>query len=290
MKKVFIAICCTAILFSGCKEKGPPINFSNVVNTDTNYLVSPVPAPDPHNVLAEEFTGATCPNCPAAHDLLESLATAGRLNTIGLYVTGLSQTKPPLGAAYDFRNAVATQISDNIYLGGPKSGIPCGGIDRVPVSGSLLLYSSSWTDAYNSRLSLVDSVNLSVSSSYSAADTIATITATITYLQQVSTPQNLSIAIVEDSMVDFQEKPTGVDSNYLFTNVFRDLVTSAPYGDPILSTKTVKEPGRVERRIYTYKMNSAWKAKRCRIIAFVHYSNTFVNKDVFQSVQTKLAP
>lgn len=295
MKKVFITICGCAILFAGCTEKGPPIDFSNGVrndttHNDTTYLVSPIPTPDLHNVLAEEFTGQSCANCPAAHDLLNSLATAGRLNTLGLYITGLGQTKPPTGAAYDFRNAIATEISSNIYQGGPGSGIPCGGIDRVPVGGSLLLYAPSWTDAYNQRLSMADSVNLSVTSSYNATNDTATITATVTYLQQVSTRQNLSIAIVEDSIIDLQEIPSGIDNNYLFTNVFRDMVTSAPYGDPVLPTKTVKEPGRVERRIYTYKVNPAWKAKHCRVIAFVNYSNSELNKDVFQSVQTKLAP
>jgi len=290
MKKAFITISGCVLLFAGCKEKAPPINFSDAVNKDTAYLVSPVPAADPHNVLAEEFTGQTCPNCPAAHDELNALAADGRLNILGLYITGMSQTKPPTGALYDFRTAIATQISDNIYLGGPKSGIPCGGIDRVPVSSSLLLNALTWPDAINQRKTIVDSLNLSVVSSYKAADSTATITVMVTYVQQISTKQNLSIAIVEDSIIDKQEKPSGTDDAYLFTNVFRDMVTAAPYGDPILSTQAIKEPGRVNRKIYTYKVNPTWKPKHCRVIAFVHYSNSEANKDVLQSVQTKLAP
>ena len=158
MKKAFIIICGCILVFTGCTEKGPPINFKDVVVADTTYTV-PVPSPDPHNVLAEEFTGQSCPNCPAAHDLLNSLATAGRLNIIGLYMFGMSQAIPPTGAANDFRDSIANEISTNIYLGAPASGIPCGGIDRVPVSGALILYSSLWTNAYNQRLSLVDSLN-----------------------------------------------------------------------------------------------------------------------------------
>src|SRR6185437_8751341 len=121
--------------------------------------------------------------------------------------------------------------------GGPKSGIPCGGIDRVPVSGALTLYSSSWTDAANQRLNTVDSVNLSVASIYNAADTTATITVLTTYTKDVSTSQNLSVAIVEDSMLDVQEdqSPSGFDNTYMFTDVFRGMVTSAPFGDPVAS-------------------------------------------------------
>ncbi|MFI5195942.1 MAG: Omp28-related outer membrane protein [Chitinophagales bacterium] len=294
MKKAFITLCGCVLVFAGCMEKGPPINFANVVVADTTYLVSPVPAADPHNVLAEEFTGQSCPNCPAAHDLLTSLAATTnpmRLNVIGLYIYHVTQANPPSGAAYDFRTQTATDISSSIYSGGPASGIPCGGIDRVPVGGTLFPYSSSWTDAYNQRLNMTDSVNLSVTSGYNAVDTTDTITATVTYTTQVSTQQNLSIAIVEDSIIDLQDMPAGINNNYLFTNVFRGMVTSEPYGDPVSSKLVVKAPGTRNVRTYIYKVNSAWKAKHCRIIAFVHYSNADpTKKDVFQSVQTKVTP
>ena len=294
MKKSFITICGCAFVFAGCMEKGPPINFTNVVVADTTYLISPVPVADPHNVLAEEFTGQSCGNCPDAHTLLANLAATTnptRLNVLGLYITGLGQTVPPTGAKYDFRTQAATDISNSIYSAEPASGIPCGGIDRVPAGGLLLLSAPSWTDAYNQRLGMTDSVNLSVTSNYNGTDTTATIVATITYLQQVSTLQNLSIAIVEDSMIDLQEKNgSGVVNNYQFDDVFRGMVTSEPYGDPIASKKTVKAPGTRNVRTYTYKVNAAWNPKHCRIIAFVNYNSTEPNKDVFQSVQTKLAP
>src|SRR5690606_35021325 len=123
---------------------------------------------------------------------------------------------------------------------------------------------------------------------YNDTDSTATITATITYTAQVLTQQNLSIAIVEDSIIDLTEIPTGEEEHYIFTNVFRGMVPAAPYGDPLLSTLDVNEPGRVNRRIYTYKVNPAWNASHCRVVAFVHYSNTEERKDVIQSVQTKL--
>lgn len=291
MKKVLLLAGGCVLALAACKEKAPPIDFSDPkAAVDTSYIISPVPAKDPHNVLAEEFTGQTCPNCPAAHDQLKSLAAAGRLNTIGLYVYGLTQTKPVTGSANDFRDSTATHISDDIYLGGPKSGIPCAGIDRVPVSGTLQLYSSAWADAYNQRLTVQDSLNLSVSSSYDATDSTATITAYVTYTEQVSTKQNLTIAIVEDNIIDKQEIPTGVEENYAFTNVFRAMVTAAPYGDPVMPALVVKEKGRQNKRVYSYKMNPRWNPSNCRVIAFVSYSSSEGRKDVIQSVQAKLAP
>jgi len=276
---------------TSCKEKGPIIDSSSTaVVADTTYVASPVPTAEPHNVLAEEFTGQSCSNCPAAHELLNNLAASTnptRLNVLGLYIYGLSQATPPTGFTYDFRDSTATDISSTIYSGGPLSGIPCGGIDRTPVSGLLVLYASSWTDAYNQRLNTPDSLNIALTSSYNAVDSIDTVIATITYTTQVSTPQSLSIAVTEDSIIDLQETPTGVDPNYVYTNVFRGMIPGANGAD-ILSAMAVKEPGRVNKRTYLYKVRPGLKPKHCRLIAFVTYSASFSNKAVLQSVQTKM--
>ena len=284
------------MILAGCMEKGPLINFTNVIVADTTYTISPVPAADPHNVLAEEFTGQSCPNCPNAHIVLDGLApgggmtTGGTLNILGLYIYNVVQANPPSGFKYDFRTTIGTDISNNIYAAVPGSGIPVGGIDRViPPGGALCMYATAWPAAYNARLAITDSINLAVTSAYSASDTTATIVATTTYLQQMSTNQNLCIAIVEDSMIDLQETSSGIDSNYRFDDVFRDMVTSE-FGDPVASKLAVKPAGTRNVRTYTYKVNPEWKPNHCRVIAFVTYDVSGGYKNVFQSVQTKLAP
>ena len=289
MKRSFIIIYSFVLLIASCKEKGPKINFTDPIVADTTFLVSPVPAVDTHNVLAEEFTGQSCPNCPAAHELLNSLAANGRLNIIGLYVYGVAQATPPAGHAYDFRDSTATDICTAIYGGAPLSGIPCGGIDRVPVGGQLAPYAGAWTNAISLRQNIPDSLNLSLHSGYNAVDSIDTVIATVTYTTQVSTPQSLSIAVVEDSIIDLQETTSGTDPNYVFTNVFRGMIPGAN-GTDILTAYAVKAPGRVDRRTYLYKPKAGMKAKNCRLIAFVSYSSTFSSKAVLQSVQTKMIP
>lgn len=290
MKKVLLAVSCIAFLWTGCKEKDPPIIFGTLA-TDSTYVLTTVPATDPHNVLVEEFTGQSCSNCPAAHTTLETLAggaNAGRVNIFGLYITDFSQTLPPAGAIYDFRSTTASSISSTIY--GGVNAIPSGGIDRTKVTGQVLLYQSDWAAAIDAQKTIPDSLNLDVESSFVGG--VATIKATVTYTKSLSTKQNLSIVIVEDSMVDLQEFPDNVHSGYIFTNVFRAMVTSAPSGDPILDSIGTKEAGRVYWRKYTYTpatTSPAINPAHCRVIAFVNNPGTTAGDyRVLQSKQCKL--
>ena len=284
------------MFFASCKEKAPNIILTEAgVVLDTTYVVSPVPPTDPHNVLMEEFTGASCTNCPAAHETLLSLshASPGRINIVGLYCYNITQTRPPNGAVYDFRDSVATDVASSVFLG--VSSLPSGGVDRWNNTGAILMLQGSWGSTIESRKNVVDSLNLAITSSYNAATREDTITATVTYTQTVAAPHNLSIVITEDSIIDVQEYPaipsspfpSGHDDEYVFTNVFRGMVTNTPYGDPILATMPVKEPGRVYRHIYIHKIKEGIKPEHCHVIAFI---NSTVDKSVMQSVQTKMKP
>jgi Outer membrane protein Omp28 len=286
-------------LFCGCKEDHSLVNLSNsgVQSKDTTYVLpaAQVPAhPDPHNVLFEDYTGVTCPNCPVAHDyvLLPILNThPGRINVVAYFITGFSQTDPNPGQLHDFRSSVATSVANKIFLG--IAGLPCAGIDRMPFGDNtaipLEISSSKWTASVTNLLPIQDSLNLLVSSTYNASDSMATIIAQITYLQPNFGGQNLSIAIVEDSLQDLQEFIDSV-AMYHFDGVFRDLVTSVPYGDPIFPTVTPKEIGRFCQKVYSYKVKSAWNVKNCRVVAWVHNTQGLGASPVFQSWQCRLAP
>src|ERR1019366_1267127 len=206
MKKGFIAISCAAMLWAGCKENDAPIDFGHKSLADTTYVLpaSKIPAsPASHNVLVEEFTGQSCSGCPAGHTNLENIVSAnaaGRINVIGLYITNFSQTKPPTGSIHDFRDSIASVIGNQVYVG--ISALPSGGVDRTKFSSQILLYSSDWNAAIASQLNIADSLNLTDSSTYDSATNKATITVLVTYVYQVATQQNISIAIVEDSMTD----------------------------------------------------------------------------------------
>ncbi len=303
MKKILITISCgVALFFQSCKEVPPVINFGSQHVSDTTYVLSAIPAAQPHNVLIEEFTGEGCSNCPAAHTQLDQLGDAnpGRLNVISIYDTSNSPIHlPPEGAAFDLRSADASAITlSTIYTTNQTTSygnLPGGGVDRVPVSPGTTTWlgASAWSGLISSRLTIADSINLDISSTYASG--IATITAKVTYLYRTASLQNLSVAIVEDSIIDYQEKPFGiVDTAYVFKDVLVSYVTPLPFGDPLLDTIATKEAGRFVQRVYNYTVPTAHRkgsvnTSHCRVIAFVHRpSNGNADFQVLQSQQTKL--
>lgn len=296
MKKLVIALAATAATLVGCQEKGPVIAFDVAGTFDTTYTVATIPAADPHNVLVEEYTGQSCTNCPAAHELLGQLEDAhpGRLNVMGLYITGPIQTKPPTGYKYDFRTEDATLISQNIY--GGVNLLPSAGIDRYPVVGNLKVDKGSWGSAIEAQLTKEDSINVKVTSTLDAANNEADITVTVTYLKDINFSHYLSVVILEDSLIDIQEYPSTdpvhpyKDDNYVFTNVLRKMITSAPLGNPILDSVSVKPAGMVFQRKYNKHSLTGYNIvdpTRCKVVAFVN-ANTGSSYRVLQSVQTPL--
>jgi len=297
MKKLMILTAVLGYVFSGCKEIGPPINLSSsggVSLGDTVYTVTPVPAMQPHNMLIEDFTGQSCTNCPPAHGLLEGYQATypGRINVTCLYIYNFPQADPLNTSRYDFRDSAATTIGNIIYGGINQE--PVAGIDRDPLDSALvgptvlLTSSGQWSSLIPAQLNVFDSVNLTVSSSYNSTTDSAVITLTVTYTQTVTSAQNISVAIVEDSMVDIQDDFPTVDTNYVFTDVLREYVTYVPSGDPILATMATKVPGTTLVRKYKAGLKSSWVPAHCRIIAYVN--SAIAPYSVWQSAECAFAP
>ncbi len=301
MNKVLLAFICSAVLLlescAGCKENNPPLDFSNASISDTTYVLpagSFPTTPSPHNVLVEEFTGQGCSNCPAAHDLLKTVAATNpnRVNIIGLYIFGPTQGKPPHGSIHDFRDSIANRVNAQVYNG--INNLPSGGVDRVAIAGQVSLAKDLWVNAINTQLTTEDPLNLELDTHHNVTDDIDTIIVKITYIKEVKTIQNLTVVIVEDSMRDYQENGLHIEADYLFTNVFRDMVTPVPGGVEIGSDMDTKEPGRVYQKIYTYKpkprstaTEPQIKPKNCKVIAFVNNWGSG-NYRIVQSAQCPL--
>ncbi len=302
MKRVIIAFGAGLLAISGCKEKAPYINLSHsAAAIDTTY-VGAVPTAELHNVLIEDFTGASCTNCPAAHAVILNLQNTyntsanSRVNVMSMHNLDLSfgQTFPTDSSKYDFRQTQATEVGDQVY--GHVGAIPVGGINRLPLAGGTFPYQISradWNDDVAAELLKTDSVNLAVASTWDNATRKASISVTISYPFATSTLQNLSIAIVEDGFIDWQEdsqSPSNYDTFYHFDDVFRGFVTASPFGDAILPAIPNKEPGRVCVRNYSYTLDSKYNAANCRVIAFVTGNDANSGRIIYQSKQAKLNP
>ncbi len=298
MKNNFLIAGIALLSLYGCKEKAPAIDFglaAGVVDSVTSIPASSLPAANPHNVLVEEYTGQTCTNCPAAHELLKEkqYQNPGRIKVIGLYITGPLQTKPHSDSKYDFRNTDATTVSKEVY--GGVNQLPTGGVDRVPVGGNLILGRAAWGSAIDDLLNKTDSLNLAVSATLDKANREINLRISLTYLQDIPFKHNLSVVIVEDSLVDIQEYPSTdpvhpfKNENYLFTNIMRGMPPGeVPFGKEVLSSNAIKTAGTVfVRRYNKLKLpESVINPDKCRVIVFVN--STVGSSRILQCAEASL--
>ena len=284
-----IVLCTISICLFSCVEKFPNvIKFHDQQNTDTTYVASTVEQPQAKTMFIEEFTGASCTQCPAGAKQLENIAaTLGdRLIITALHVYQMKTLGGPVPdmSKYDFRTQKGSDLLDIFYPG--LNGIPSIGLDRVDYEGKNSIDRGKWPAAIDERKSATTPVNLTVTSAYNEQNREAVITVTIAYTQAVARHQYLSLHITEDGIIDVQKDGNEIDNSYTFNHVLRDYITNVS-GDEFLEKVPEKEAGRVYRRSFSYKVNDAWKAENCHIVAFVH-NNDGESKEILQAAATAL--
>lgn len=287
---LFYSLVVLTVLGQSCEEQGPAIRFDAdpVSLVDTHYLGPPVQASS-RNVLVEEFTGATCANCPAARDMLTSISdqNPGRIIPIEIHIFNFQQSKPAHGARYDLRTEAGTAIGQQIYSA--VSGMPSAGFNRLPFQGELLHYTPKWAGAIDEALKAPGILNLDLSSQFDPSSRVATIHVRVTYAQAVNEKQYLSLALLEDDLIDIQEFTHGkFDSAYAFKHTLRDFLTPVT-GIEFLADLDNKEPGRVYERWFTYEVPEDFQVKNCQLVAFVHRHDA-QSKEVLQVTKAPLAP
>lgn len=289
MRKFLSVVSAAALLaLTSCEEKGPVIDFGGgAIAVDTTY-VGTVPTAQQRIVVVEEFTGGMCANCPKARDLLTGIAdnNPGRVLPVEIHIFNFTQSNPASdhGAVYDFRTDDGTKISEIFY--NTINQMPSAGINRTGTDAERLLLSGKWANKINEQLAITPSMNVDVESAY--ADGKATIKVKVAYVKPVTKQQFMTVAILEDEIVDVQEYPDSFDHHYIFMHTLRDLVTPVT-GQPFLADVATKEAGRVYQRTFTFDVPAAWKPENCKVIAFVH-NNDADSKEILQAAETKLKP
>jgi hypothetical protein len=289
MKKLVLSAAAIAMItLQSCEEKGVKIDFGTIGATDSSYTAA-VETPQVREVLIEEFTGASCTNCPAGHEVVNSIISSnpGRIVAIAYHTfNGGSVFKPVKDKSiYDFRDTAATDIGTNIY--GSIGSIPIAGIDRVPLSGDMRIDRNFWPSQVNNRLPVTTPVNLSLSSKYSASNNQVTVVVKVSYTQAVNKKQLLSIGVLESGIIDAQEYPDSVALNYVHNHIFRKCLTSQYYGTPILDSVSTKQPGLVYQYTYTFVPSASWKLENCAIVAYVA-NNESGDKEIAQAAEVSL--
>ncbi|PZF71505.1 Omp28-related outer membrane protein [Taibaiella soli] len=282
MKKLALIAVSGIVALASCKEVGPTIDFAKKV--DSTYTAT-VETPQNRNVMIEEFTGVTCANCPAGHAMIEGFEAKypNRIIEARIYPFNFGQATPTDVTKQDFRTQKGTDLAF-VFFGG-LSFMPACVIDRVPVNNQIMVSSPSWSDQVDKRIATVTPLNMYITSAYDAGSKTANITVKTAITQDIAKKLNLTVAIVEDSIIDAQEYPSTTDTFYMHQSVLRDFVTDYT-GSEILPGLNPKPAGQVYIRYFSYKLsNDAWVPEHCRVIAWIS-NNEGKDIEVAQSVVT----
>lgn len=287
---------------TGCKEKSTIDLGNNTPDTSSErtYVSDTIQTPQLRNVLVEEFTGVSCPPCPGGHIALAAIVQqytnattqVSRVKAIGIQVFGFAQANPiDHGLTQnDNRTQDGTDLTNAIY--GTLGQTPMAGIDRLLYTAgantSMYIDVSSWSSVVTSRMALPTIVNMSVTSKYDSVSKMDTIKVKAYYTASCSKKQLLTVAIVEDNIIDGQENGLSIDTFYHHEHVLRDILTS-PAGSPILRSFSPIESGRVYERTFVYDLSQKpiWVPKNCKVIAYISNAEPG-DKEVQQVVDTHL--
>ncbi len=289
MKKLSFCVALGGLVwFQSCKEVGPTIDFGPS-GDDSTYTETPE-APTARKMLAEEFTGVSCPPCPSGHAAMRAIKTklSGNLVIIGYHIFNYAQADPVKDpdhkSKYDFRTEDATEVANSLF--GGLGGLPEATFDRAEFNGKLLLDRLKWGGASDARAAVTSPVNIHITNTFDEATREATIKVKLAYTDNVSMKQSLTVAVLEDSIIDVQKNLTGIENNYVHEHVLRDIITTVS-GFQIPSKVDPKVPGRVYEKTFKVPIKADWHAEHCEIVAFVTNDDA-ADRTVVNTQQAKL--
>jgi hypothetical protein len=308
LKSKILGLLLGAALFASCEEQGPAINFDETASdpSDTTYIMSPVPAAQPRNVVLEEFTGVTCTNCPSAHDIVKSIKAnyGDRFVPIGLYQENLVNFTGPVDkdghkTKDDFRTPISDQINNTIY-NAQGNNLPIGGVDRVQFQGEPMkpMDRAKWVAKIDQRMNVKSPVNLEAVSTWNDNGSLK-VKVTITFTEEVTEKVYFTAGILQDNIIDAQLKGLQVIYDYEHEHVLRGLITPNGVNGQDLPQSGVYEKGRTFVRTINIndlkshlKQPSQYlnpdyiKPENCKVFVLVHMGNG--NTEILQAIQVNM--
>jgi hypothetical protein len=279
-----------ALVLSACIDEEPPFVIRKIEKplSDTNYVVTTLPAVQDKHVMLFDITGVRCNNCPEAAIKAKQIydSRSGKVQLLSVYYTipGALISMPWKGQ--DTLNCAAANEMINT-TGVSVNSMPNGMVDQVQFGTSRLLGINEWDARVNERIAETTPLNLELKSTYDAAKGEAIVTVKVIYTKDKSAETHrLTIGLSEDGIIGKQsDKDTtgGIRYGYTHNHVLRSTVTSAS-GD-VFSAPL--QAGRVFEKQFRVKLRSHWNPAKMHVFAFVQND---ADKAILNCRDAELAP
>lgn len=279
LSKVFFPLFIVAIL-TGCVEKGPVIDLGDrSVSVDTTYVLSTIPDADDKVVLMEEFTGATCPFCPAGNKVASELLDEHPDQLILVAIHNDNSMAEPYPGEEDLRTEEGIALSQKL---GASSILPVAAVDRFLDSNQSqeAVTKSKWANLINKRLKVQPKVNVELENDYNSTTRELRVKATVTYLETVTEESHISLMITESNINSPQMLLDGSkDDTYIHDHILRDMITQV-FG---AKTHETTEAGRVIVREYLFEIPENWVPENLDVVGFINMAGS--TNEVLQAAE-----
>lgn len=270
--------------FFSCKEQLPDRIIQNNL-LDTTYMTSNFSTNVTRKILIEEFTGASCVNCPDGKIKLDEVLTAypDRTLAIGLHHGALGAPVNHSKQNPDFRTKAAEEIA---YKFGSNS-MPSALINRKEFNGERVIGRLSW------KLKVEEILNDPAKIKINSKCTLDNISnqyiyeLEIEFLEDYTNEVNYTIAMLEDDIIAEQKNGSAIIENYNFEHVLRKTYTNS-LGNILVKPNgsTKYEKGRIyKKQIVLDNIHASWNIDKIHLIGYITDNTT---QEVIQTSKTYL--
>jgi len=235
--------------------------FSFGVLLAQNYVST---EPQDKNAILEEFTGVSCPNCPAGHTVAANILAAnpGRAFVIAYHPANSSYTTPYAGDP-DFRRSYLNAFYSTPYCGSSRF-MPSAFINRRQwTPGERIQSRGVWSGYCDDIMAEASPANMGLSTSYDMVTQEISIIVEIYYTEDMTDANHIYVMLAENDLVSQQ---SGGSSSYTHKHTFREAFV-AQWGDPITDPTT---QGSLVTLEFTWDATgSGYIMGNCEVLAFI---------------------
>ena len=275
---LFIVFVLFVLVFFACTKLEEPytkviprVSKDTVIDWDTVTKV--------RRVLLEDYTGHKCVNCPEASILAASLEAQyeGKLHVLAVHA-GVFAIPSSTG---DYTLNLSNPTSEAWYTSFGITSNPNGMVNRKFFNGAQILVPDKWLASIEEIINTAQDAELLIINQYNASSRKLNLTVFSHFLNNLSGSYNLTVCIVEDSLIGAQKNnnPSVGPSPDWLNYVFMDVMRGSVNGNNGELLTTAVNTGTTYMKKFIVTLNSAWTPKNCHVLAFISNSET---KEIIQ--------
>lgn len=267
-----------------CKEVLP--TRVAIASIDSTYITTSIPPAQTKVVLLEEYTGASCVNCPDGHAIVREILNqyGNKVVAVGLHPKG-NVLAAPVHDGEDFTTEEARLIGNNFRV----SSLPSATIDRKEFDGSVVQGRFVWKQKIESIVNNPVRVNAKSRVYFDDLAGKQVLELEFTLLEDIAENLNFSIMMIENKLDAPQKNGSEVIESYEHEHVLRKMLTNA-LGNGL--TKSPEDGGGYKKgRVFLKRIEledfsrTKYKAENLYFVSFITNAS---NSEVIQTTIAKV--